>query len=336
MTPAPSGRVLVTGGAGFLGRHLVERLLAEGAEVVVLDDLSTGTAPAPRVGLRFVRGSVLDPAALQPAARDAGLVFHLAGVVGMRRVAQAGPLAYAVAAEGTRAVLAATGRAPALLFSSSAVYGLSRAAPARESDAVSPEQVLAYDAGVPGYAAGKLELERLGQQAATSAAGGRPVLVLRPFNVVGPGQSPAYGMVLPTFLAAAAAGAPLRVHGDGLQLRSFGAVETFTDVVQRLLACDAAWALGGAPINVGSPRPTSIFELARLVRAQTGSSSSIELVPYEADYPGRTDVIARVPDVSRLESLIGPTRWPSLDEIVEPLARASRPPPPRPRPARPR
>lgn len=336
MSPAPSGRVLVTGGAGFLGRHLVDRLLAEGAEVVVLDDLSTGTAPAPRAGLSFVHGSVLDPAALQPAARGAGFVFHLAGVVGMRRVAEAGPLAYAVAAEGTRAVLAATARAPAVLFSSSAVYGLSRAAPARETDPIAPEQVLAYDAGVPGYAAGKLELERLGRDAATRPGGGRPVLVLRPFNVVGPGQSPAYGMVLPTFLAAAAAGAPLRLHGDGLQLRSFGAVETFTDVVQRLLACDAAWALAGAPINVGSPRPTSILELARLVLAQTGSSSPLELVPYERDYPGRTDVAARVPDVSRLESLVGPTRWPPLEEVVAQLARASPRPPRRPRPPRPR
>ena len=320
MSPVMSGRVLVTGGAGFLGRHLVDRLLEGGAEVVVLDDLSTGTAPPPRAGLTFVHGSVLDPAALQPAARGAGFVFHLAGVVGMRRVAQAGPLAYAVAAEGTRAVLEATGRAPAVLVSSSAVYGLRRATPARESDPVSHEEVLAYDAGAPGYAAGKLELERLGQQA---AADGRRVVVLRPFNIVGPGQSPAYGMVLPTFLAAAAAGAPLRVHGDGRQLRSFGAVGTFTDVVLRLLAGDAAWDLAGAPVNVGSPQPTPILELARLVLAQTGSSSPIELVPYERDYPGRQDVAVRVPDVSRLESLIGPTRWPPIEEIVATLARAA-------------
>lgn len=354
--PPPAGRVLVTGGAGFLGRQLVARLLEAGSRVTVLDDLSTGSLERlpehPR--LRVVVGSVLDAAALASAATTSArpgdgqmdFVFHLAGVVGMRRVAQDGRLAYSVAAEGTRAVLAATGDAPVALFSSSAVYGLSRSAPARESDPIAPADVLAYDAGSPGYASGKLELERLGLDA---AAGGRRVLVVRPFNVVGEGQSGAYGMVLPTFVAAALAGQPLRVHGDGSQVRSFCEVGAFTDALLKLCACEAAWSPASNPINVGSPQPTSILELARLVLAATGSASSLQFVPYEVDYPGRTDVAARVPDVARLETLIGPLRWPSLESVVSrvatiaasatppsPLSALSPPRPPPPRPAPPR
>ena len=337
MTPAPRGLVLVTGGAGFVGHHLVARLLQDGNRVVVLDDLSTGSLqhlPAhERLGV--VTGSVLDPAALGEAARGATLVFHLAGLVGMRRVVQDAALAYRVTAEGTVAVLAATGEAPAVLVSSSAVYGLSRRGPARESDPIVPADVLAYDAGTPGYACGKLELERLGRRAA-AGDGGRPprrVLVVRPFNVVGEGQSSAYGMVLPTFLDAAAAGRPLRVHGDGLQVRSFCEVGPFIDALLRLVECEAAWKLAGDPVNLGSPEPSTILDLARLVVAQTGSSSPLELVPYERDYPGRTDVAYRLPDVSRLEGLIGPTRWPTLPDVVARLA-LSPPRPSRPSPLR--
>ena len=319
-TPALGGRVLVTGGAGFLGRHLVERLLAAGREVVVLDDLSTGSIERlpSHTRLSVSTRSVLDGPALEQAARGVGFVFHLAGVVGMRRVAQEGALAYSVAADGTRAVLAATGGAPAVLVSSSAVYGLAPSNPAREAEPIARDDVLAYDAGTPGYACGKLELERLGAEA---DAAGRAVLVVRPFNVVGEGQSDAYGMVLPTFLAAAAARRPLRVHGNGSQVRSFCDVGAFTDALLRLVDTPAAWQLGGAPINLGSPEPTSILELAKLVLAQTRSPSPVHFVPYATDYPGRTDVAARVPDVKRLTSLIGPMRWPPLEEIVEKLAR---------------
>lgn len=341
MTPAPPrGRVLVTGGAGFLGHHLVARLLEAGRLVTVLDDLSTGSLERlpEHARLAVVRGSVLDAPALAQASRRADFVFHLAGVVGMRLVARTGAHAYAVAAEGTRAVLAATGNSPAVLFSSSAVYGLTRSSPAREADPIATDEVLAYDAGTPGYACGKLELERLGREAAVA---GRQVLVVRPFNVVGEGQGSAYGMVLPTFLAAAAAGAPLRVHGDGSQLRSFGEVGAFTDALLRLVELEAAWAQRADPVNVGSPQATSILELARLVLAQTGSASPIEFVPYAQDYPGRTDVAVRVPDVSRLAALIGPLRWPPLAGLVARLAPAgaagtlSPPRPPRSRRPRP-
>ena len=319
MTPVPSGRVLVTGGAGFLGRQLVARLAQAGREVVVLDDLSTGSLErlSPSTRIRVVTGSVLDPTALAEAATGAEFVFHLAGVVGMKRVVQEQAHAYAVAADGTAAVLAATGAAPAVLFSSSAVYGLTRSSPARESDLVSRDEALAYDAGTPGYACGKLEIERLGSAA---DAAGRPVLVVRPFNVVGEGQSEAYGMVLPTFLVAAAAGLPLRVHGNGSQVRSFCEVGAFTDALLRLVEAPAAWQLAGAPVNLGSPESTTILDLAKLVLAETRSSSPIHFVPYARDYPGRTDVAARVPDVKRLTSLIGPTEWPPLKAVVAKLA----------------
>jgi len=147
--------------------------------------------------------------------------------------------------------------------------------------------------------------------------------------------------VLPTFLDAAASGRPLRVHGDGRQVRSFCEVGPFTDALLKLVECEAAWSLAGDPVNIGSPEPTAILDLAKLVLAQTGSSSPLELVPYERDYPGRTDVAYRVPDVSRLQGLIGPTRWPPMQAIVARLARTVRgadalsPPRPR-RPSPPR
>jgi UDP-glucose 4-epimerase len=307
--------LLVTGGAGFIGRRLVSRLLADGHVVTVVDDMSTGCADwlTTHPSLTVVTASVLDEAALRDAARGATAVYHLAGVVGMRLATRHARHAHAVSDEGTRLVLAATGDAPAVLVSSSAVYGLHGADGAREDAPLDPGETLAYDGGTPGYATGKLALERHGAEA---AARGRRVLVIRPFNVVGPGQSDAYGMVLPTFLRHALCGEPVPVHGDGSQRRAFGDVRTFVDCVMRLAATEAAWAVDARVVNVGSPDDTSVLDLARLVLAETGSASPLRFVPYDEVYPGRRDVPARVPDVSRLQRLLGPVRWPSVHEIV--------------------
>jgi UDP-glucose 4-epimerase len=293
----------------------VARLLADGRRVTVLDDLSTGTLDnlPPHAALEVVVASVLAEPALRAAARGVTAVHHLAGVVGMALATRRPAHAHAVSEQGTRLLLAATGDAPVVLYSSSAVYGFSLADGAREGAPLDERDVLAYDGGAPGYASGKLALERLGREAATA---GRRVLTVRPFNVVGLGQSDAYGMVLPTFLRHALRGEPLPVHGDGRQRRAFGDVRTFVDSVLRLADTPAAFDADGGVVNVGAPEGTSVLDLARLVLAETGSSSPLRFLPYAAAYPGRRDVRARVPDVTRLLGLLGPVHWPAVREIV--------------------
>lgn len=308
-------RVLVTGGAGFLGHHLVRRLLAAGAEVTVLDDLSSGLEDRVRdvAGLRFVHGSVLDRAAVADAATACGLVLHLAAVVGMRKVYADPGHALAVSDEGTANVLAATGNVPAMLMSSSAVYGLEPRELASEADRTSWQAALEYDGGSPGYACGKLKLESHGFAAMET---GRPVLMPRPFNVVGPGQRSSFGMVLPTFVKQARTGEPLVVYDDGLQNRSFGDVKTFADCILRLLCEPEAWSGSANPINVGSPTATSIRTLAQIVIEETGMKAPIRHVPYGSIYPGKIDVRHRRPETRRLEQLLGPVEWPHVRDIV--------------------
>jgi len=317
------GAVLVTGGAGFLGRLVVSRLLAQGRRVVVLDDLSTGrSAGLPRhPALALLEASVLDERAVARAARGVSAVWHLAGVVGMVRATRLAAHAHRVSEEGTRRVLQASGDAPAVLFSSSAVYGLHRADPARESLPADEREVLEYDGGVPGYATGKLALERLGLAA---AARGRRVLVVRPFNVVGCGQASAYGMVLPSFVQRALAGRELIIHGDGRQTRAFSHAGTFIDALFRLAASDAAWRAPQPLFNLGSPAALSVLDLARLVREECAADVPFRFRPYAEAYPGRRDVAARSPDTARLTAALGETSWPSVSEIVREVVREER------------
>jgi UDP-glucose 4-epimerase len=310
----PFARVLVTGGAGFIGSHLVRRLLAQGAQVTVLDDLSTGREENlpdhPR--LRLVRGCITDPRAVR-AAGPADLVLHFAGVVGMRLATRERERAYRVAVEGTCRVLRETAPAPVVLCSSSAVYGLDAACPVGERLGLPVRALLAYDGGSPGYASGKRRLEQLGH---ASARGGRRVLVIRPFNVVGPGQTGAYGMVLPSFVERARAGLPLEVYDDGGQTRCFSEVRVFTACVLALARAPEAWTRRPRVVNVGCSSPTSIAELARMVLQETRSSSTIRHLPYTHVFGGRRDVRERVPDTTRLRALVGDTAWPDIRAIV--------------------
>jgi UDP-glucose 4-epimerase len=326
--------VLVTGGAGFIGGHLVRALSASGQPVRVLDDLSTGR-PEPVAslpGVELVRGSVLDPDAVAAAADGTGMVIHLAGVVGMRLAADKAAYAYEVGRTGTANVLRHSGCIPAVLVSSSAVYGLSDGGrPLAEDVGLDRALPLAYDGGSAGYATGKWELERLG----VAAAADRPVLVVRPFNVVGPGQRSRYGMVLPTFLRQALSGVPLTVHDDGTQRRCFTGVAEFVRVFRQLISAPEAWRPDGGAYNIGSTIETSIGELAGLVLAATGSTAGLEYVPYAQVFPGRTDVTGRVPSLDRLRDAVGETSWLSAAEIVDGMLRAQRPGAAAPQPALP-
>ncbi|MGW7416031.1 NAD-dependent epimerase/dehydratase family protein [Streptomyces sp. NPDC054863] len=312
---SPTRPILVTGGAGFIGGHLVRALVGAGHRVRVLDDLSTGKAQTVTglPGVELVRGSVMDPEDIVSAARGAGPVVHLAGVVGMRLAADQADYAYQVGAAGTRNVLRHTGDTPVVLFSSSAVYGLSDGHTALDEDEpVDRLLPLTYDGGTPGYATGKWELEHLGREASRY----RPVLVVRPFNVVGPGQRSRYGMVLPTFLRQAAAGQPLTVHGDGTQRRCFTDVDQFIDRLSLLMAQPRAWRSAGRAYNIGSDRETSIGDLASHVLAETGSTAGRVHLPYQHVFPGRTDVTGRVPSLRHLGEMVGDTDWLTAGRIV--------------------
>ena len=306
-------RVLVTGGAGFIGSHLTDRLLAEGSSVVVLDDLSTGDAGnlRPHERLTVVQGSVLDTSALREVGR-VDMVFHLAGIVGMRLAADRRQEAFEVSETGTRNVLEATGSAPAVLFSSSAVYGVTPAQPAPEDRPARLQELAEYDGGEPGYALGKWRLEEIADEARAT----RPVLVVRPFNVVGRRQRSSYGMVLPTMVERALSEKPLTVYDDGRQSRCFTQVDAFVDCFFRVVDAREAWAPGARPVNIGSDQPTRILDLAALVLEETRSTSPIEHLPYETVFPGRRDVPARVPDTRSCRSLVGPVRWPHVRAAV--------------------
>jgi UDP-glucose 4-epimerase len=312
-------RVLVTGGAGFIGSHLVEALLARGARVCVLDDLSTGSrANLPRhPRLSFARGCVTDPAAMG-AVRGADLVFHLAGIVGVRLAARDRERAFRVAEDGTRNLIEASGAARLVLFSSSAVYGHAGAAPVAEEGTAPEDALLDFDGGIPGYASGKWRLEELGRAA---AAAGREVLLIRPFNVVGPRQTGQYGMVVPRLVDSALHHRPLTVFDQGAQSRCFSEVRSFTRAVVEIADRPRSWAVSGRAVNVGAARPTAIGDLARIVLEETGSASPIEHVPYDRVFPGHRDVAARVPDTTRCRSLIGEVDWPGPRAIVREVVR---------------
>ena len=312
---------MVTGGCGFIGHHLVRRLLEGGVAVTVLDDLSTGRLEnlPDHPNLEWIEGSVLDRETVERAVDGADLIFHLASMVGMRRVDEDPEGAYQVSAQGTQILLDASASTPLVAFSSSSVYGLETQGRVTEDDALNDDRALAYDGGRRGYASGKWAMENL----VLAVRDERPILVLRPFNVIGEGQSGSYGMVVPRFLAQALAGLPLSVYGDGRQERCFSCVHGFVDRVLRLVELPAAWRAPTNILNIGSDEPTTISDLARIVIEETGSSSRIEVVAYDKVYPGRRDVRWRSPNLQRIESLLGPEPWPTIRDLVRRLVATS-------------
>lgn len=309
-------RVLVTGGCGFIGYHLVRRLLASGAQVNVLDNLSSGRRESlpDSPALTFYQGSVMEPKDLAEPAKGADMVFHLASVVGMKLAASDPEYTYNVSKDGTQNVLDATPGLPAVLFSSSAVYGLNRGV-SSEDEPVNEAATLEYDSGKPGYAFGKYTLEQVGLAEAEKT--GRPLLLIRPFNVVGPRQRSAYGMVLPNFIKNCRAGKPITLYDDGQMVRSFSHVYTFLDCLFKLLDRPDAFRPPLNIVNIGTTQPTTIMDLARIVMEVTGREVPLEYVPYTEVFHGKRDVRFRLPRIERLESLIGPVKWPDIREVVQ-------------------
>ena len=310
---APS--VIVTGGAGFIGSHLAERLLADGREVTVVDDCSTGdlanlaavrSHPRLRVFISKVSEANLD--ALLPGAEA---VFHLAAAVGVDLVVRSPIRTLETNLHETEVLLQAAARhgTPVLLTSTSEVYGKS----AKESFAEDDDLVI----GPPtharwSYACSKLMDEFLALAYARER--GLPVVITRLFNTVGPRQTGHYGMVLPRFIAAAKAGQPLRVFGDGSQTRCFCYV---SDTVEALVRLQRDPGARGEVFNVGTTHEVTIRNLAEQVILLLGSSSAITTVPYcEAYAPGFEDMLRRRPSVEKLARLTGFRPQVPLDETI--------------------
>jgi UDP-glucose 4-epimerase len=351
-----AGPILVTGGAGFIGSHLVERLLAEGKTVVVIDDLSTGSLENLRAvkshpHLRVVQSKISACAGLPKLAANAEFIFHLAATVGVELVVKSALSVLESSFHETQVLLraAATRRTPLLLTSTSEVYGKSQQ-PAFDED----DDLLI---GPPGqsrwsYACSKLTDEFLALAYAREKS--LPVIITRLFNTVGPRQTGRYGMVLPRFIAAAKTGGPLKVFGDGAQTRCFCHVRDAVEALVRLqkCGCDASSPsvframrtsrarvcdetspppVFGEIFNVGGTEEISILELARLVVKTLGSKSAIQLVPYAKAYPptpkgfgaiprcgtpGFDDMRRRKPMVKKLERFVKFKPQTTLREII--------------------
>ncbi len=309
-------RHLVTGGAGFIGSHLVEALLHRGDEVVVLDNLSTGSLRnlkhlAGQPGLVVLEESVLNRPVVERLVDRADRIFHLAAAVGVRYVVERPLESLLTNIHGAEYVLEAASRdqKSVILFSTSEVYGKSDAVPFREdSDRVmGPTAVSRW-----GYASSKAIDEFLAL--AYHRERNLPVVIVRCFNTCGPRQTGRYGMVVPGMIQRALDGQPIEVYGDGRQTRCFSYVGDVVRGVLLLADCPDAY---GDVFNIGTDEEVSINELATRVREKCGSASPIAHIPYEEIY-GQSfeDMRRRVPDLAKIHSLVGYRPSVRLDEML--------------------
>jgi UDP-glucose 4-epimerase len=310
-------RTLITGGAGFIGSHLADRLLADGHEVLALDDLSTGSAEniahlgdEPR--FRFVRGSVMDHPLLSGLVPECDVVVHLAAAVGVRLIVERPLESLLTNIRGTEIVLDASASAgrTVLITSTSEIYGKNASGPLHED----ADRIL----GSPfkarwSYSTAKAVDEILAR--AFWRDRGLPSIVVRLFNCVGPRQTGEYGMVLPRFARQALAGQDVTVFGDGEQRRCFCHVLDVVEAFVRLLAAPGAV---GEVFNVGATIELSMNELARRVIRASESTSRIVHIPYDEAYEeGFEDMERRVPDISRIRALTGWEPTLELDRMIE-------------------
>jgi UDP-glucose 4-epimerase len=309
-------RVLITGGAGFIGSHLAEALLNSGHEVDVIDNLSTGSIRniehlKPHLKFRYVIDTLNNEQLLAELIDRNDVIFHLAAAVGVKLIVEQPVHTIETNVHGTEVVLKHANKKKKIVFiaSTSEVYGKNLDVPFREdADLVMGATVKHRWA----YACSKAIDEFLAL--AYWKERGLPVIIVRFFNTVGPRQTGQYGMVLPSFVRQALAGEPITVFGDGTQQRSFTYIG---DVVGCLLKLVSEKKAIGQVFNIGNAEEVSILRLAELVKEQTGSTSEIVFVPYDKAYEaGFEDMPRRVPDLTKIHNLVGYEPKVQLNEII--------------------
>ena len=311
-------KYLITGGAGFIGSHLCDSLITRGDEVVVLDNLSTGSEQnisKIQEKIEIIRGDVLDKKLVTNLISDCDYVVHLAAALGVLNIINKPLQSLKTNIQGTETILEAADKfhKPVLVASTSEIYGKNDKVPLNEED----DRIIGHPLKSRwSYSEAKAVDESLAYFYYLENK--LPIRIVRFFNTVGPRQVGHYGMVVPRFVSAALKNEPLSVYGSGDQIRCFCHVD---DAVKALtLVMDSATAIGDV-FNVGNNQQISIMELAKKVIELTGSSSSIEKIAYEKAYPeGFEDMQRRVPDISKIKQVLGWTPEINLDQIIKDIA----------------
>jgi UDP-glucose 4-epimerase len=310
-------KVLMTGGAGFIGSHLSEALIEKGHEVLVLDDLSTGNIGnvkrlVGKKGYQLVVDSILNEQTLDTLMREVDMVYHLAAAVGVKLIVSQPVRTIETNIGGSEVVIkhANKWRKPLILASTSEIYGKNNKVPFKEDDdmVLGPTTKNRWS-----YACSKAIDEFLALAYYREKA--LPVICVRFFNTVGPRQIGQYGMVLPTFVQQALSGKPITIYGDGQQSRTFCSIFDVVRALTTIIDYPEAW---GQVFNLGSQEEITILNLAKLVKEKTGSKSEIQFLTYDEAYEtGFEDMKRRIPDISKIKQYIGFVPQYSVAQIVD-------------------
>jgi len=311
-------KYLITGGAGFIGSHLVEKLIARGDQAVVFDNLSTGSVSnlsGIKEKIKFEQGNILDMSLIDKLVSGSDYVVHLAAALGVLNIVNKPLESLRTNLQGSEVVLEACDkyRKPVLIASTSEIYGKNDKVPLNEED----DRIIGHPLKSRwSYSEAKAVDESLAYFYYLENK--LPIRIVRFFNTVGPRQVGHYGMVVPRFVSSALKNEPLSVYGSGDQIRCFCHVD---DAVRALLLVMDSEKAVGEVFNVGNNQQISIMELAKKVIELTRSSSSIEKIAYEMAYPeGFEDMQRRVPDISKIKQVLGWTPEINLDQIIKDIA----------------
>ncbi len=311
-------KYLITGGAGFIGSHLVEKLIARGDQVIVFDNLSTGSETnlsGIKEKITFQEGNILNKAVIDKLVSESDFVVHLAAALGVFNIVNRPLESLKTNLQGSEVVLEACDkyRKPILIASTSEIYGKNDKVPLNEED----DRIIGHPLKSRwSYSEAKAVDESLAYFYYLENK--LPIRIVRFFNTVGPRQVGHYGMVVPRFVSAALKNEPLSVYGSGDQIRCFCHVD---DAVRGLLLVMDSDNAVGEVFNVGNNQQVTIMELAKKVIELTGSSSTIEKIAYEKAYPeGFEDMQRRVPDISKIKQVLGWSPEINLDQIIKDIA----------------